>query len=310
MITRTTISGPCILKIGAFWYETTGDVIVTPNTATRTITSSLRGPVTRRVTDRTVTVSFTPLGRLTDLAAYYPFGPADLGKLIAPTVDADLIVWAADKTKYTYVAACMSSAPDLILSANAGPFGQMEYTAMGALTKNTAAAGSMFTAASATISGYDYGVSDILTPGYKLELLDASDVVKETIDAREGFTFNPGYSLDPLSLDAYGTVNYRLSSINPALIFAPSGPAEAKLYELLRYQGAGAAQIGEANAIGYKARVSPVAGLGIILNFPDCQLTAASMAYGAADRMGTWTLNPVVDSNAAVLFTLALSAAE
>lgn len=307
MTTRTTISGPCILKCGAVWYETSGDVTVTPNVATRTITSSLRGPITRRVTDRTVTISFTPLGRLTSLAAYYPYGPADLGKLIAPAIDADIIVWAADKTKYTYAAAVISSSPELILAANSGPFGQMEYTGMGTLTKSTGAASSMFTAASASIDGYDYGLSDILTPGYKLELLNSSDVVQETIDAAEGFTFNPGYSMDPITVDAYGTINYRLTAINPALTFAPIGPAEAKLYELLRFQGADAAQIGEANNLGFKARVSPVTGLGLTLTFPDCQLTAASLAYGAANRLGPWTLNPVADGTSDPLWTLALS---
>lgn len=308
MTSRTIISGPCIVKVGANWYETSDDVIVTPNTATRIITSSLRGPVTRRVIDRTVTVAFTPLGRLTALAAYYPYGPADLGSLIAPAVDQSIIIWGADSKQYTYAAAIMTSPPELILSAKSGPFGSMEFTAMGSLTKNTAAANSMFTSATAAIDGYDYDVSDILTPGYKLELLDASDTVQETIDGKEGFNFNAGYTLNPLSVDAYGTVNYRLSALDPALTFAPAGPDEAKLYELLRFQGADAAKIGEANNIGLKARVSPVTGSGVILTFPDCQLTAASLIYGReAERLGPWTLNPVVDADAETLFTLALT---
>lgn len=306
MNSREIIGGPCIVKVGDNWYETAGAVTVTPNTRTRTIVSSLRGPVGRRVVDRTVTVSFTPLGRLTALAAYYPFGPADLGKLVAPAVDAPVIVWGADGKQYTYLASCLSAAPDLILSANAGPFGQMSFVAMGALTKATGAEGSMFTYAAAPIAGYDYDLSDLFTPGYKLELLDAEDAVVETIDGKEGFTFSPGYALDAVPVDAYGTVNMRLTGVDPSLAFIPVGPDVAKLYELLRYQGAAAAAIGEENAIGLKARVSPVDGDGVILEFADCQLSEASLSYGQEDRLGAWTLNPVAAAGAD-LFTLGLT---
>ena len=306
MTTRTVIGGPCIVKHGEHWYETSTDVTVTPVTETRVITSSLRGPVSRRVTDKTVTVAFTPLGRLRGLDAYYPFGPADLGKLIAPAPDTDITVWGADGVRHDYKAAVLSAAPELILSANNGPFGAMTFTAMGALTKNTAADGSMFTASAAPISGYDYDLSDLHTPGYKLELLDGGTVT-QTIDSREGFTFNPGYTLEPYRVDAYGTVNYRLTGIDPALTFLPAGPDVAKLYELLRFQGPGAAQIGEANALGLAARVSPVTGPGVTLDFPDCQLTAAALNYGpSADRLGEWTLNPVPGENA-VPFTLSIT---
>lgn len=301
MTTRVTIGGPCIVKHGGNWYETSSDVTVTPVIKTRVITSSLRGPVSRRVTDRTVTVTFTPLGRLAALAAYYPFGPGDLGKLIAPATDTPVIVWGADGVQHTYLAAVLSEAPELILSANGGPFGQMTFTAMGGLDKQSGAAGSMFTTASAPLTGYDYGLSDLYTPGYKLV------IGSETLDGKEGFTFKPGYALEPVTLDAYGTVNFRLSAIAPALSFAPLGPDVAKLYELLRFQGANAAAIGEANALGMKATVSPVSGAGVTLEFPDCQLTEAALSYGAGDRMGAWTLNPVTDGTAAVLWTLALS---
>lgn len=307
MTNREIIGGPCIVKVGTAWYETAGAVTVTPNTAGRVIVSSLRGPVGRRVTDRTVTVSFTPLGRLATLAEYYPFGPADLGKLVAPAADTPVIVWGADGKQYTYLASCLSAAPDLILSANAGPFGQMAFTAMGALTKATGADGSMFTFAATPIAGYDYDLSTLYTPGYKLELLDGATVV-ETIDGKEGFTFKPGYTLTPVPVDAYGTVNFRLTAVEPVLEFGPVGPDVAKLYELLRFQGAAAAPIGAENALGLKARVSPVDGAGVVLEFADCQLTEATLVYdGAEDRLGPWTLNPVSVDGAA-LFTLAVSA--
>ncbi len=301
MTTRAIIGGPCLIQFGAHFYETEGDVTVTPNIATRTIVSSLRGPVSRRVTDRTVTVAFTPLGRLLDTAAYYPYTPADLGKLIAPGADADLVVWGADGVKHTYHAAVVSGCPDLILSANTGPFGQMQFTAMGALTKQAGAASSMFTAAAAELSTatYDYDLSSLHTPGYKLV------IGGDTIDSKDGFTFSPGLSLEPATADAYGTVNFRLAAIEPAITFTPIGPAVAKLYELLLFQGTGAAAIGAANALGAAATVSPVSGSGVTLAFPDCQITAAALSYGAGDRLGEITLRPAANDSDAALYTIA-----
>ena len=305
MTTRETIGGPCIVKHGDNWYETSGDVTVTPNVKTRTIISSLRGPIARRVVDRTVTISFTPIGRLTSLKAYYPYALSDLGKLVAPSSDTDVIVWGADGKQYTYKAGVLSAAPDLILSANNGPFAQMSFTAMGALTKSTGADSSMFVYAAAPIDGYDYDLSTLYTPGYKLELLNGESVV-ETIDGREGFTFKPGYKLDPHSVDAYGTTNFRFSAIEPVLNLIPVGPDVAKLYELLRFQGSSAAKIGEDSALGYTARVSPVSGSGLVLEFPDCQLVEAALSYGAGDRLGQWSLYPVLADDGD-LFSISIS---
>ena len=303
MTTRTIIGGPCLVQYGTHWYETAGDVTVTPNVKTRVIVSSLRGPVSRRVTDRTVTVAFTPLGRLLDVLAYYPYGLADLGKLVAPAADADLTVWGADGLKSVYHAAVLSAAPDLILSANAGPFGQMAFTAMGALAKQAGAADSMFTASAAAIAGYDYDLSALHTPGYKLV------IGADTLDSKEGFTFTPGFALEPVAADAYGTVNYRLTAVEPALTFVPAGPDVAKIYELLRFQGAGAAGLGEANTLTLAATVSPVSGDGVTLAFPDCQLTAARLGYGAGDRLGEVTLHPAADDIGSALYTVEFPAA-
>jgi hypothetical protein len=104
--------------------------------------------------------------------------------------------------------------------------------------------------------------------------------------------------------------NERLTEIDPALTLIPVGPDVAKLYELLKFQGAGAARIGEANVLGLKARVSPVAGDGVILTFPDCQLTEAVLTYGAGDRLGAWTLTPAAEDGESDLFTLALTTDE
>lgn len=297
-MTRAIIGGPCLVQFGTHYFETAGDVTVTPVTSTRTITSSLRGPVCRRVIDRLVTVAFTPLGRLLDTTAYYPYGAANLGALIAPSTDVDLVIWAADGKQHTFEAAVITQSPDLILAAGAGPFGQMVITCMGALTKQAGTDGSMFTAATAALSTstYDYDLSTLLTPGYKLV------IGGDTFDSREGFTFSPGLTFEPLRADAYGTVNFRLAAVEPALTFQPVGADAAKLFSLLKFQASAA--IGAANTIGATATVSPVSGDGVTLVFPDCQLTAASLNYGAADRLGPWTLHPAADTDGTALYTI------
>jgi hypothetical protein len=92
----------------------------------------------------------------------------------------------------------LSAAPDLILSATPGRSGQMRFTAMGSLTKCTGADGSMFAYAAAPIAGYDYDLSHALHAGLQAGAVNADDTVAETIDGKEGFTFKPGYKLDPI----------------------------------------------------------------------------------------------------------------
>lgn len=308
MTSRSIIEGPAAIVFNGFTYYAEGDITVTPSTDSRVIQSSLHGPVSRRQTDRSAAVAFTPVGQLSSLSAYFPYGPSDLGSLIAPAADTDAVIWSAAGVKLTLKAAVITQPPDLILATDRGPLGQMTITAMGGLSKAAGADSSLFDIASAALSAAALDTSSILTPGYKAELLDADSQVIQTLDSEDGFTFSPGLTLTPRKVNAYGTVNFRLTSAEPRLTFTPVGPDEASALALLLLQGASAGGLGAPSTLGRRLKVSPVSGSGATVEFPDCQASEGALQYSASSpRLSQWSFTPAY-ATGAPLYTIAFPA--
>jgi len=104
-----------------------------------------------------------------------------------------------------------------------------------------------------------------------------------------------GVRARPARVNAYGTVNYQLAACAPRLTFRPVGPTEAEALEWLLLQGASAGPLGSPATLGLSGTLAPVGGqAGITLEFPDCQITGGSMAFGrSARRHGDYQLTPL-----------------
>lgn len=310
---RTTIEGPAVVEYNSVKYYSEGAITLTPETSMRDITSSMWGRVQKRMTDKIITVGFTPMGMLNNQTAYWPYTVANLGAALAPSSDLDITIWAASGVKIVLKAGVITQCPQLILAADKGPFGPMTLTAMGALTKATGVADCMHVITSAAIASHALDLSKILTPGYKAELIHVGggvggiDEVEHTFESEEGFTFDGGYAIQPRKTNAYGTVNFKLTDIQPKLTFKPYGPTETQALAWLNLQGASGTKIGAANTLGRKLKVSPADGSGITLEFADCQLESMSLVYGATDpRHGDYVFSPalVITNGVASLFTV------
>lgn len=298
MTSRQIIGGPAAITYNGFTYFTEGDIALTPQTESRVIESSWHGPVSARHTDRAVELTFTPLGVIPEtggLAPYLPYAAGDLGKMVAPGTDRDAVVTTAAGVTITLKAAVVTAVPDIHFGTGSGPFGQMAITAMGGTLANKAegAAGSLFAVGSTSSFSAALDASLIATPGYQLTLSpdEGDDVV---IDGEDGFDFTCGMTLTPVRVNAYGTVNYQLTAIAPRLTFRPVGPGEADALAWLLLQGSAAGPLGSPATLGLSGVLAPVAGRGITLAFPDCQVTGGTMAFGASSRRhGEYTLTPV-----------------
>lgn len=300
-MTRTILQGPAAVKYAGYTYYTEGDVTLTPQTQLRTIESSLHGPVSHRQTDRAVEVAFTPVGMLDSKDAYYPHGPAKLGALLAPGTDAPVYVHTAAGVKLTLKAGVVTRMPDLRLGAGLGPLGEMAITAMGGLGKATGEDESVWESESASLPADSLDASKILTPGYLLKLKSGSTTV-HTLDAVEGIEVSLGARIEPVAVNAYGTVNYRLAALDPTVALVPCGLDEAAALGLLRLQDAGA--LGSEATLGLTLSVEPVDGDGITLTFPDCALSELPQAFGnSSPRMGRAVFRPAAVPGAA-LYTL------
>jgi len=310
---RTTIEGPAVVQYNSVKYYSEGAIAITPETSMRDVVSSMWGRVQKRMTDKIFTVSFTPMGMLNSQAAYWPYTIANLGAALAPNPDQDITIWAASGVKIVLKCGVITQCPQLILAADKGPFGPMTLTAMGALTKATGAADCMHVITAAAIDSHTLDLSKILTPGYKAELIhvgggaEGADLVTHTFESEEGFTFDAGFAINARKTNAYGTVNFKLTDVNPKLTFKPYGPTEAEALAWLNLQGASGTKIGAANTLGRKLKVSPTDGSGITLEFADCQLESMSLIYGMSDpRHGDYAFTPVlkITNGVASLFTV------
>ena len=294
MNSRTTIEGPAVVEYAGYCYYTEGTITVTPVLAMRAITSSIFGKVEDRPTDKMFTVAFTPNGMLDSKEAYWPYSATQLGATLAPETDQDITIWALAGTKIILKAGLITQCPQLLLAVDKGPFGPMTLTSMGTLEKAIAAEESMYVVQQAQLSAHTFDQTKILTPGYRARVLDGSAEVA-SFYSDEGFTFDVGMTLTPRTVNGYGTVNYKLTALQPQLTFRPYGPTDAEALAYLRMQGAGAAKLGASTSVGKSLSVEPISGTGVTLLFPDFQISDLSLTYGFEDpRHGDWQITPVL----------------
>lgn len=292
MESRVISEGPAVISWNGQNYYTEGTVNLTPDLKLREKLSSYYGVVDRRVTDKLFALSFTPFGEMNNNAAkYFPFGTGDVGKLIAPAVDAPLVIYAADGTKITFPAGCITGCPQLLLATDKGPMGDMTFAAMGDMTAEDAAAGTHYTIEQAAIGAHTLDPDKAPTPAYKATL-GAVD-----IDSDTGFTFDIGATLTPRSVNRYGTVNFKLTGLAPSIAFQPVGLSIADIAAYWNIQGAGpgVAKLGGSNKLGLALTVGPAeAGAkGITVALADCQVMSGSMLFGKDDpRHGQYAFVP------------------
>ncbi len=307
MQSRQVISGPAAIIWNGNTYYTEGDITLTPQTENRVIESSWHGPVSTRQTDRAMEVQFTPLGVLgNSISAYIPYSVADLGKMVAPSVDKDVAIVTASGVKITLKAGVITQTPDIHFGVDANPFGQMTITAMGGLAgKAEGANESIYKIGTETLSA-NLDTSKIYTPGYQLVIGDglSNEVI---IDGEKGFDFTLGLTINPIRVNAYGTINYQIGGIAPALTFKPVGQTEAEMLEMMLLQGSSAGALGSDSNLGLEAVLSPINGQnGIVLTVPNCQITQGSILFGSsALRHDTYTLTPTLSVGSS-LFTLSV----
>ncbi len=295
MDTRVIAEGPAVVSFGGFNYYSTGTITLTPDLKLREIVSSYFGPIDARVTDKTFKLDFTPVGMLTSTAAYFPFGASDIGKLVAPSTDAPIVIYTSEGQKITIPAGCFAKCPQLLLGTDKGPMGEMSLAGMGDITAVDAAANTHYKIETAAIAAHSLDPDKAPTPAYKAVIGTGETAIE--LDSEEGFTFDLGATFTPRSVNRYGTVNFKLSGLKPSIAFTPFGLTEAEAMALLHIQGAGAAQLGASNKRGLQLQVLPAetGAKGVTVTFADFQCREGSMLFGAEDpRHGQYVFLPAV----------------
>lgn len=301
MSNRDIIEGPAVVEYNSFLYYTEGNITITPDLKLREMSSSYFGPGDQRVTDKMFSVQFTPIGMMDgNKAKYFPFTVADLGKLVAPSVDLPVYIWAANGQKITLPAGVITQSPQLILGVDKGPMGQMTISCLGDISKADAAADAHYTIATAAVAAHTLDWDKAPTPAYKATLALIADPYTPTVlDGMDGFVFDVAASFTPRGCNRYGTVNYKLSGFNPVVTFKPAYQTEAAMLALLNIQGASAAKLGGSHKLGQSLTIEPAEddAKGITIEFPDVVIKSGSMIFGADDpRHGDYAFVPAYTS--------------
>lgn len=309
MESRVIAEGPAVVSYNGFNYYSTGTITLTPDLKLRDMVSSYFGPVDSRVTDKLFSLAFTPFGEMNNNAAsYFPFGVGDIGKLVAPAEDTPIYIYTSEGEKLTIPAGLLTKCPQLLLGTDTGPMGDMALAGMGDLTAEDAADDAFYSIETAAIAAHTLDPDKAPTPAYKA-VIGAGETAVE-IDSEKGFVFDCGATLRPRSVNRYGTVNFKLTGLQPSVAFQPYGLSESEILALWNIQGAGAARVGASNKRGLALTVQPanVADKGITVAFADHQVKSGAMLFGADDpRHGQYAFVPAVKVAAGVpgaLYTL------
>ena len=92
----TLVSGPCLIQFRGSTFRSKADVKLDLSLETFDVSNDLYQLVDKRVSGQPVKISFTPEGRVADLAVLFPYGSARLGSFITPVTVCGTVTPATD----------------------------------------------------------------------------------------------------------------------------------------------------------------------------------------------------------------------
>ena len=239
---RTSIiRGPGTVVYGGKSFFDASGISAEIESATSEIPSSISGSIATIKTDQTGKISFTPCGQLAAdlLALLYPYGSPTVGSSACGSADRPLVVHSLAGTKVSFVNAVLSKMPELYLSPIRTAFGSAEFSAALGLAKAPGDADAFYKVEQAA---YDSGAPDpesITGVQYAGTFGDLS--IPDTL---EGWTITPEVTLEPVTVDSVGTIDWTIAGVSCTATCTPVGLTEAEILAALPVSGARGSMIG------------------------------------------------------------------
>ena len=240
------LKGPAVVIRGDHTYFTQDAISVKVNKETYSVPSNILGSAGKRITSKSVTVSFTPQGLLDDAPAYFPWNIGDIGTSIFGATDTALTIHTLSGRKLTFTASGNLGCKSLHLGTDKAALGEISFLCLGAADTLDSVADSRYKVEEAAFSAAAMALTKLRTPGYQATLNTA---VATKIDGLEGFEVTFDYEFDPDSVNAYGLVGQSLAGISAYATFKPCNLTESAILGLLGLQGATLQDIGDPLAI-------------------------------------------------------------
>ena len=236
------IAGPAIITFDSQVYYSQGDVMVKSRLETWNVNTSMHGQIDERLKSRAYEISFTPAGEIEGLTKYFPYAVGNIGASIFSASDKALTIQTLAGQLYTFSRAAMIKMPSLTMGAGKTAFGDMTFLALLKTSTEATDAAAFLAIAATAFADTAFDETKITSPGYTAAYGTSPYAAMESVD---GFTVEIGMGIKYDSVDRYGIVNARLTSLTASARFTPVGLTEAEWETLVLPDGATAVLPGQ-----------------------------------------------------------------
>lgn len=228
---RTSIiRGPGTVVYGGVTVFDANGITCEIESATQGLPSSISGEIGTIKTDQTGKISFTPCGQISAaiLAALFPYASAAIGSSACGAADTPCVVHGMSGTRVTLVNCCVQKMPEIYLSPVKTAFGSVELAAALGLAKGPTDAAALYTVEQAA---YDAGAPD--PEGITGVAYAGTFGALSIPDTADGWTITPEVTLQPVSTDTLGTIDWTVASVGCTAKCTPLGLTEEQILAAL-----------------------------------------------------------------------------
>lgn len=227
---NTILRGPGTVKFGGVTVFDSNGITCEIESATQGLPSSISGEIGTIKTDQTGKISFTPCGQISAaiLAAIYPYASAAIGSSACGAADTPCVVHGMSGTRVTLVNCCVRKMPEIYLSPVKTAFGSVELAAALGLAKGPTDDAALYTVEQAA---YDAGAPD--PTGITGVAYAGTFGALSIPDTADGWTVTPEVTLNPVSTDTLGTIDWTVASVGCTAKCTPLGLTEEQILAAL-----------------------------------------------------------------------------
>lgn len=227
---NTILRGPGTVKFGGVTVFDANGITCEIESATQGLPSSISGEIGTIKTDQTGKISFTPCGQISAaiLAALYPYASAAIGSSACGAADTPCVVHGMSGTRVTLVNCCVRKMPEIYLSPVKTAFGSVELAAALGLAKGPTDDAALYTVEQAA---YDAGAPD--PTGITGVAYAGTFGALSIPDTADGWTVTPEVTLNPVSTDTLGTIDWTVASVGCTAKCTPLGLTEEQILAAL-----------------------------------------------------------------------------
>ncbi len=227
---NTILRGPGTVKFGGVTVFDSNGITCEIESATQGLPSSISGEIGTIKTDQTGKISFTPCGQISAaiLAALFPYASAAIGSSACGAADTPCVVHGMSGTRVTLVNCCVRKMPEIYLSPVKTAFGSVELAAALGLAKGPTDDAALYTVEQAA---YDAGAPD--PTGITGVAYAGTFGALSIPDTADGWTITPEVTLNPVSTDTLGTIDWTVASVGCTAKCTPLGLTEEQILAAL-----------------------------------------------------------------------------